>query len=77
MKLRLDDWAPVPQKRETGCPTQNETEVFPVSAEQIDGDREELPEYYRRSGRETAPDDSEMIRRCGSSFFVFLKNAQV
>ena len=44
LKLRLDDWVPVPQKRETGCPTQNETEVFPVSAEQIDGDREELPE---------------------------------
>ena len=44
LKLRLDDWAPVPKKRETGCPTQNETEVFSVSAEQIDGDREELPE---------------------------------
>jgi len=44
LKLRLDDWAPVPRKRETGRPAQNETEVFPVSAEQIDGDREELPE---------------------------------
>ena len=44
LKLRLDDWAPVPQKRETVRPVQNETEVFPVSAEQIDGDREELPE---------------------------------
>ena len=44
LKLRLDDWAPVPQKRETVRPVQNETEVFPVTAEQIDGDREELPE---------------------------------
>ena len=44
LKLRLDDWAPVPQKRETIRPVQNETEVFPVTAEQIDGDREELPE---------------------------------
>ena len=44
LKLRLDDWAPVPQKRKSGRPAQNETEVFPVSAEQIDGDREELPE---------------------------------
>ena len=44
LKLRLDDWAPVPQKRKSGRPAQNETEVFPVTAEQIDGDREELPE---------------------------------
>ena len=44
LKLRLDDWTPVPQKRETDRPAQNETEVVPVSAEQIDGDREELPE---------------------------------
>lgn len=28
LKLRLDDWAPVPQKRETVRPVQNETEVF-------------------------------------------------
>ena len=32
------------KKRETIRPVQNETEVFPVTAEQIDGDREELPE---------------------------------
>ena len=44
LKLRLDDWAPVPKKREAWRPAQNETEVFPVSAKQIDGDREELPE---------------------------------
>ena len=44
LKLRLYDWAPVPKKRETGRPAQNETEGFPVFAEQIDGDREELPE---------------------------------
>ena len=44
LKLRLDDWTPVPKKWDAGSPAQKETDVFPVAAEQIDGDREELPE---------------------------------